>query len=227
MVDAVRRRRTRIRVSKTPVVPAGEVFGDLYRRNVWGGHTGELYSGGGSDRRFRDPYRALILEFIEPGDRVVDLGCGDFRVGRELISAAFTYIGVDVVPGLIAHNHQAFGADTVGFLCLDVVEDELPAGQICLVRQVLQHLANDQIQAVLRKLNAYRDVFVTEQQPVDPDVPANLDKRQGGDTRIPHSAVYLDRPPFSIDGLELVLSLPYDEWTELRTFRIRPIVGGP
>lgn len=209
--------------------PAREVFTRVYADNQWGGEEGEFCSGQGSDERFAAPYVALVAPFLrakagELGRRVVvvDLGCGDFRVGGRLVGDHVSYIGVDVVPALVDRNARAFGGEHVDFRCLDIVDDPLPEGDVCLLRQVLQHLSNAQILAVLDKLSQYDHVFVTEHQPAEPEgFTPNLDKPHGADVRwIDQSSLYLELPPFNVAKLEEVVAVPHDDWGVLRTFRI-------
>jgi SAM-dependent methyltransferase len=139
---------------------------------------------------------------------VVDLGCGDYRVGRQLRDLAIDYTGVDVVPMLVARNNDAFGSARVRFVCKDITRDPLPAGELCIVRQVLQHLSNAQIASVLARLAAFRFAVVAEHHPARLFRP-NLDKNTGADTRIDFdSGVYLEHPPFSVPNARLIGSTP-------------------
>ena len=72
-----------------------------------------------------------------------------------------SYTGIDIVESVIAHNRQLYGGDNVQFFVRDIIEDELPAADLCLIREVFQHLSNAQIQRVLPKLRAYRYAIVT------------------------------------------------------------------
>jgi SAM-dependent methyltransferase len=145
------------------------------------------------------------------GLRFVDLGCGDFRVGRQLLPLCSSYAGVDIVEPVVQHNQQTYGNPTTHFMHLDIVSSPLPQGDVCFVRQVLQHLSNAQISAVLAKLVAYRWVFITEHYPSDRHgVVPNKDKPHGGDIRAyDNSGVYLDEEPFSLPAgrLAKVLSV--------------------
>jgi SAM-dependent methyltransferase len=134
------------------------------------------------------------------GAVAVDLGCGDFRVGRHLAGQFHRYIGVDIVAPLIARNQREYGSDSVSFVHANLIDDELPNGDICFVRQVLQHLSNAQILRALPKLAAYRHVIVTEHHPSGGKcVEFNLDKPHGGDIRVAcGSGVFLDKPPFNL-----------------------------
>jgi Methyltransferase domain len=205
---------------------AAAIFSEVYATNVWGGESGGFYSGGGSDDEFAEPYCAYLNGFLARLDAeplvLVDLGCGDFRVGRRLLSPRVRYLGIDVVPSLIDFNEQTYGDEGVSFECLDVTQDALPDGDVCLVRQVLQHLSNAEIRDVLGRLEKYSHVLVTEHYfRNDAELIRNLDKPHGPDTRLAkNSGVYLDEAPFNITPIETVLTTPLDEWTELRTIHL-------
>jgi hypothetical protein len=127
-----------------------------------------------------------------------------------------------VVSSLIERNQRDFGRPGVSFRCLDLVEEDPPDADVCTIRQVLQHLSNDEIARVVARLAKYPVVVITEHYPEDDrsDVP-NRDMPHGVDIRLYwNSAVYLDRPPFGLKGLQLVLRVPHGGWGELRTFVI-------
>ena len=69
---------------------------------------------------------------------MIDLGCGDFRVGRRLMALApsIDYVGVDVVPELIADNTRRYAGPRVSFRQADITADALPSGDICLIRNL-------------------------------------------------------------------------------------------
>jgi hypothetical protein len=178
------------------------VFTDIYAKNLWGGEKGEFCSGSGSrDAEIVEKYvtnMSIELQKIGAASMtVVDLGCGDFTVGRQLIPHLGKYIGVDIVRELVEYNSGHLSSDKVIFLHRNIIEDQLPDGEVCFVRQVLQHLSNEQIGKVLSKLHKYRWSFITEHYPSKPVLQKNSDKPHGADTRVDHgSGVYLDAPPF-------------------------------
>lgn len=194
-----------------------QVFTEIYARNGWGGAPGTYNSGtGSSDEAIVAAYVECVgreLERIDRRDLVgVDLGCGDYAVGRRLAPHFARYIGVDIVRGLVEHNRAAYGSERVAFEHRDLVADPLPAGDVCFVRQVFQHLSNAQIAAILPKLRQYRWCFVTEHQPSPGRLRhANVDKPHGGDIRVfQGSGVYLEHPPFALPpaALRTVLEVP-------------------
>lgn len=82
-----------------------DAFAETYRSKRWGeAEAEEFCSGAGSGERFSAPYVEWAIRFIADHGitKVVDLGCGDFRIGRRLCRDQIVrYIGLDVVPGLI------------------------------------------------------------------------------------------------------------------------------
>lgn len=192
------------------------MFSAVYASNMWGGVAGNFCSGSGSQLDVARPYCEMVKKFAcEHGVKsVLDIGCGDFSVGQHLQVPGIKYTGVDIVQSLIERNDKLFGSDSIDFRCLNVIEDQLPSADLVLVRQVFQHLSNEQITKVLNKLQGYRYVMVTEHYPAaNVRTLPNIDKPHGGDTRIPdNSAVYLDHPPFSIQGARTVLEVPASRW---------------
>jgi Methyltransferase domain len=198
-----------------------DVFTGIYANNRWGGQPGTFNSGSGShSASIVVPYIAAVTgELDRMGGAaltVVDLGCGDYSVGRQLSSACGRYIGVDIVKPLIAHNQAAYGTSRVSFQYANIVEDDIPDGDICFVRQVFQHLSNAQIAAVLPKLDKFRCCFITEHQPsAGRLLRANADKTQGGNIRVSAgSGVFLDQPPFNVpaDRYRALLEVPGMEY---------------
>lgn len=206
-----------------------DVFTRIYTRNIWGGKPRQYHSGDGSTEYHACLYANAVKTFIKERriTNVVDLGCGDFVVGRKLLMDKLKYIGVDIVDDLIKRNQERYGTDDIEFQSLDIISDELPNAELCLIRQVLQHLSNSQIISILHKINKYKYVLITEHYPA-PKIhfSPNKDKPHGPDTRIyDNSAVCLDLPPFNMQISKMLLEVgPYpnsaDEGGKIRTFLI-------
>lgn len=185
------------------------VFTEIYRKNIWGGEPGTIYSGGGShDSALATPYLSLMRSQAEAHGYAaavfVDLGCGDMAIGRELIPLCRAFVGVDVAGFVVEHNRAELGAYNVRFVHADIVADELPDGDVCFVRQVFQHLSNRQIAAVLPKLRRYRHVYITEHIPSSGDWVPNRDKPHGAGIRLTvGSGVDLTAAPFGIAPEEI------------------------
>jgi len=200
---------------------------------MWGGDPGTFFSGPGSNEEAARPYAEFVKRFIAEQDvkSVVDLGCGDFRVGRLIATSGVSYTGVDVVAPLIAENTRLYAAPTVRFQCADITADELPDGDLCLIREVFQHLSNTQVSATLAGLGKYKHVLVTEVHPEDlTHYQINRDKSHGATSRIAHfSVLLLDQPPFNIKNMQLVFEIEppyfasyavYGQTFKLKTFLI-------
>jgi hypothetical protein len=213
-----------------------EVFTDIYRENRWGGIKGEFYSGAGSGDDIVSAYISAISSTASHegflNATFVDLGCGDFSVGQQLLPMCSMYIGVDIVKPLIQNNKEKYENNKTHFQSLDIVEDPLPNGDVCFVRQVFQHLSNRQVSAVLQKLGNYRWVFITEHYPTDNEaIQPNTDKTHGSDIRVyANSGVYLCEPPFNLPvrAIEQIIEIPGTSLGEgndagvIRTFLYKP-----
>lgn len=103
--------------------------------------------------------------------RVCDLGCGDFNVGKELVKYTKMYVAVDIVTNLIEYNKGKFKEENLEFHHLDIAVDDLPSGDCAFLRQVLQHLSNDEVQSVVSKLTNFKYVILTEHLPEGDFVP--------------------------------------------------------
>lgn len=169
-----------------------------------GGGGSEFCSGHGSHLQSHvDPYVLAVSEFLGqlpiPAD-VVDLGCGDFNVGRQIRHKTARYIACDVVPDLIARNKIAYADLDVDFRVVDITEDDLPQGDVVIIRQVLQHLSNAAIMSVVDKLINYRYLVLTEFVPSGKFIP-NMDQPTGSFSRLARgvpSGVVLTSPPLNM-----------------------------
>jgi len=179
-----------------------ELFGTIYREKQWGGEGHDFYSGSGSHTaHVIDPYVAAVracLAALPTPPVVVDLGCGDFAAGGRVADLAQQYHACDVVPELIARNRGLGTAPHIHFHLLDATSDPLPPGDVVIVRQVFQHLSNDHVAAIVRKLSPYPLWIITEHLPRGRFV-ANRDFRPGERTRLPvNSGIVLTEEPFRI-----------------------------
>ena len=193
--------------------PTKAAMSQIYENNLWGGNPAEFYSGEGShDPVLVSPYIDVISNFLQSFETpitVCDFGCGDFNVGKELVEFAEHYHAIDIVPSLIEHNQATFQFPNLTFHCLDVAVDELPSGDCALVRQVLQHLSNQEVQQILEKLSHYRYVIITEHIPSG-DFEPNKDKISGQGIRLKqNSGIDVLAAPFhwKVNEVKKLLSL--------------------
>jgi SAM-dependent methyltransferase len=185
---------------KTPW-PTKDAMEQVYEMNLWGGNASDFYSGEGShDTEIVAPYITAVIAFLtsfESPLTVCDLGCGDFNVGKELVKHTKKYVAVDIVADLIEYNKLPFKEEHLEFHCLDIAVDDVPSGDCALVRQVLQHLSNDEVQRVVDKLADFKYVMLTEHIPEGDFVP-NEDIISGQGTRLKkQSGLDVLAPPFN------------------------------
>jgi hypothetical protein len=199
---AFARRRQRRVVSELPL---REAFDEVYRKGMW--KRGNADSGPGSEGLLADRYVALVQDYAARHKlhTVVDGGCGDFFIGSRLASSFERYVALDISPVIIETNKRRYenlAMQHVSFGVADMTSTIFPQADLVLIRQVLQHLTNAQIEQILRNLEAsnWRRALITEdvcnpRNNPDPnlDLPSHSVR-----TRIPlGSGVFIDKPPFN------------------------------
>jgi SAM-dependent methyltransferase len=119
---------------------ARDAFSRVFRSNAWKGE--ESVSGTGSDLRATATVREEITSLIaDLGIRsVLDAPCGDFHWMQHVDFGDATYIGVDIVPELVAANQDRHGSATRRFMNADIIEDRLPKADLVICRDCLVHL---------------------------------------------------------------------------------------
>jgi hypothetical protein len=77
---------------------AREVYSEVYANKQWG--PDEFDSGPGSHGKPARVYVECVINFMKSHNikRVLDLGCGNFEVGKRIAPECERYLGVDVVP---------------------------------------------------------------------------------------------------------------------------------
>ncbi len=182
--------------------PTEAAMEQIYKMKLWGTNNDSFYSGFGShDTKIVTPYLEVVKSFLSSFEEplvVCDLGCGDFNVGKELVKYTKKYIAVDIVSDLITYNRERFKQENLEFYCLDITVDNLPVGDCVLVRQVLQHLSNEEVKNVVSKLSEFKYIVLTEHLP-NGNFEANKDIISGQGIRLKKkSGVNLLLPPFHL-----------------------------
>lgn len=186
--------------------PTKKAMQQVYQERLWGSGASEFYSGEGSHLpEIVEPYVKTVIDFLSQFNKnisVCDLGCGDFNIGKELVSYTEKYIALDIVPELILRNQNLFQIPNLEFHCLDIAKDDLPIADCAIIRQVLQHLSNAEVLQITRKLKLYKYIIVTEHLPSDEFI-ANVDIISGQGTRLKKkSGIQLLQPPFNLKIVE-------------------------
>lgn len=195
-----------------------EIFTQIYQKEYWGtSENGETYfSGSGSVSKGVNDYRTVLREFIIAQEitSVFEIGCGDFTIMKPVLEQTrINYMGADVVKDLIDHLTAHHGDERVKFMQIDAITvNDYPSADLCIIRQVLQHLNNAQILEILKKTNKFKFVIITEHIPLYPEI-KNADKTISGYVRLQNkktSGVFLNEHPFLLNS-ETLLSYPEDD----------------
>ncbi len=193
--------------------PTKAAMQQVYKNNLWGSNASNFYSGEGSHLpELVNPYIEAVTSFLTAFKNplvVCDLGCGDFNIGQQLVKHTKTYIAIDIVPDLIAYNKTIFKTPNLEFKCLDIAVDDLPSADCVVLRQVLQHVSNTEVQKIVQKLAYYKYVILTEHLPEGNFMP-NKDLISGQGIRLKkQSGLDLLVAPFNlkVKAVQLLLSV--------------------
>jgi SAM-dependent methyltransferase len=213
---SLRRGLARRRMRKLAHLPLEAAFDRIYEEATWSSGGDEL-SGGGSYGEVADRYVAFVHDFIDEHSiqSILDIGCGDFNVGSRIAPKVARYYAFDVSARIIELNRRRF--DTlahVQFRHANACTDPLPQCGLVTVRQVLQHLTNQQIEAILRNIERSGCSFALISEHLAAQgsgFKPNLDlPSHSADTRAAlDSGVVLSAPPF-LRRAQLVHSIPLD-----------------
>ena len=155
--------------------PTKDVMKQIYDQSLWGGKEFDFYSGIGShDPMMVNIYVKTVTDFLKSNDHkmtICDIGCGDFNIGQHIFKYSKKYFAIDIVEELIERNKIKFKTKNLEFLCLDIANDVLPKADVIIIRQVLQHLSNNEIQQILNRLKTCKYIILTEHLPVGDFIP--------------------------------------------------------
>lgn len=173
-----------------------DTFNRIYAEGKWGRDVaGNGTSGTGSTLEITREYRAYVEEFVKTHHvaSVVDAGCGDWRFSRAIDWGSASYLGIDIASDVIAGVRNKYEKGRIAFQVGDIT-DELPAADLLISKDVLQHLSNTLVQKFIRnnvRKGKYKWVILTNDRGSK-----NYDIESGG-----YRAIDVAAPPFDVRGL--------------------------
>ena len=169
-----------------------EVFDFIYANNIW-----KSGSGPGSSKHATRDYRKFLQDFLRTNDirTVVDVGCGDWQFSQHIDWTGIDYLGVDVSK-IVASSLSRFCSENIRFAALDAVNERLPAADLLLVKDVLQHWSNNSILQFLTKLPEFRYALITNGFPPANSLMTNQNIFEGE-----WRPVELRAAPFNVPGV--------------------------
>ena len=171
-------------------------FNRIYAEGTWGKDVaGKGTSGTGSTLEITREYRAYVEDFMKKHSvkSVVDAGCGDWSFSSAMDCGDASYLGVDIASDVIAAVRNKHEKGKIKFQVGDIT-DELPAAELLISKDVLQHLSNELVHKFIRnnlRKGKYKWVILTNDRGSE-----NRDVASGG-----YRAIDLAAPPFEVRGL--------------------------
>ena len=179
-----------------------QVFSKIYKDGSWNKKSLNFNSGPGShNEKLVVPYVKFVNSFLidKKLKSIIDLGCGDFNVGKNIYKHVNKYFAFDIVPDLIKTNKKKFNDKKIIFECKNFIDETLPKADVVIIRQVLQHLDNKSIIKILDKIKPYKYAIITEHIPTTIFTP-NIDKNIGLTTRLEfNSGINIEIDPFNFN----------------------------
>jgi SAM-dependent methyltransferase len=125
-------------------------FASFYAENRWG--DDESASGPGSSlartAKLRNELPVLLKEI--DARTLLDAPCGDFNWMKDTALGVEQYIGVDIIPALVARNQELYANDRTQFLFLDITSDKLPRVDVILCRDCFIHFSYRHLAAAVK-----------------------------------------------------------------------------
>jgi len=149
-----------IKPTKRPRYTPQQIFTFIYERNLW--DDKESVSGTGSNlqntKAIRDELPALFKKYEIR--TLLDVACGDFNWLKEIDLGIDHYMGIDIVPAIIAQNVERYSHLKREFLVRDCIKDPLPKVDMILCRDCLVHLSYEDLQRTLRNFLKSKSTYL-------------------------------------------------------------------
>ena len=131
-----------------------KIFSYIYDNNIWNNGKGGSGEGSSIENNIKT-YIPFLKDFIKKNNikKVVDLGCGDWQSSNLIYdNLDVNYTGYDIYEKIIKVNKNKY--PQYKFIHLDFIHNTniLENGDLCIIKDVLQHLCNKDINNLLEYL---------------------------------------------------------------------------
>jgi SAM-dependent methyltransferase len=178
-------------------------FTNIYKTEYWKHGKDVGGAGTGSTADVTKTYRVFLETFMREKKiaSVVDFGCGDWEFSRLIDWRDIRYTGIDVVKHVIEKNNEVYRSDRIQFMTVEGIHEDLPKGDLIVCKDVLQHLANEDILLFLKKVSKFKHCLITNDL-YNPFtiLPTNSDLQKRGGCR----QIDLTLPPFNCFGEKIL-----------------------
>ena len=134
-------------------------FEQIYKNDAWG-----FGSGHGSLPSVTKGYRDFLQTFIDLNNikNVVDYGFGDWQFTKFINWDRVQYTGFETVRSLVETNTKQYDAKNIKFKLTPDNMNDLPAADLIIVKDVLQHLKTADIKKFIKvALPKYKYALIT------------------------------------------------------------------
>ena len=182
-----------------------DAFTKIYENGVWAvDANGNGTSGPGSTIENTKEYVAFLQKFMKKNKikSVVDIGCGDWEFSQHINWKGINYKGYDVVKKVVDRNQKKFGNSNISFYHADVSQISFPKADLLICKDVMMHIPNQSISAILSQLSKFKyciitnDVLRSTLSSTNPE----LSTVDGG-----FRALDITQPPFSIKAKKVFI----------------------
>lgn len=170
-----------------------KAFENVYKNEDWKNEYGTK-SGSGASFECSGVFVAWLEWFVSKNKikSILDLGCGDFELMKNLSFNGYRYTGVDIVKSIIDENKKNFSCNgDLSFICADISTFKINAKfDLAIMKDVLQHLSHEDIISVVGNLKncAKKAILVNDH------AESNVDIKTGG-----YRGLNLIAEPFNLD----------------------------
>ena len=137
-----------------------ERFEMIYNENFW--ESNESRSGIGSEiKNTKEVLRAIKLIIKQYKIRsIIDIPCGDFNWMSSLDMENIDYKGFDIVQSIIKENNKKYIKHNVNFYYSDIINSELPKGNLMFVRDCLVHFSFEDIKKSIFRIKQSKSTYL-------------------------------------------------------------------